>query len=256
MRDSRGRVPEQPTRPADRGQQLQLDAAPTAPALNTATPASRCAWPGRPWGVGAPALVIAGVVLVDQLAKTVAPWAPPYSHGAIIVVQNDGGTITVAGIELPLMTLLTATGLATFGRYTALSALRGRMPVWAVGLLVGGAVSNLLDRVAYGMVRDFLVTPWVIVNVADLAVMVGLCGVTPGFPASATACSRPRGGAVLVSCARGQGRRHWGATDVTAQRSSRSHGASSPAVTVGRVRIAAEPAGSLPAGYRPSTPPR
>lgn len=126
-------------------------------------------------------LVVTAVVAADQLAKAVAPWAAPYSHGLIFVVQNGGGTVTVAGVELPVMALLSVTGLATFGRYAALAALSGRMPAWAVGLLVGGAMSNLLDRITSGVVRDFIATPWVIVNLADVAVLVGLCGAIPAF---------------------------------------------------------------------------
>jgi lipoprotein signal peptidase len=182
MRHSRGRVPAEPASPAASGQRRGPEAASTVRAFAAAPPGSQPARGRRPAGLGArTALVVAAVVTADQLAKAAAPWASPYSHGAIVVVQNAGGTVTVAGVELPLMALLSATGLATFGRYAALSALSGRMPAWAVGLLVGGAVSNLLDRVATGVVRDFLATPWVIVNLADLAVLVGLCGVMPAF---------------------------------------------------------------------------
>jgi signal peptidase II len=120
------------------------------------------------------AAVVGGVIITDQLTKASAVWAAPHSDGAMRVIQNAGGTLPVAGIELPLMVLIAVAGLATFGRYAAVSALDGRTPAWVAGLLVGGALSNLADRLVLGSVTDFLATPWVVFNMADLAVVVGL----------------------------------------------------------------------------------
>ena len=52
-----------------------------------------------------------------------------------------------------------------------------RLPVWIPGLLIGGASSNLLDRLLLGSVRDFLATPWAVINLADLAVVAAVVGV-------------------------------------------------------------------------------
>ena len=122
------------------------------------------------------ALTTAAVVIIDQLSKVLAAWASPHTDGAIVPVLNSGATVAVAGVEIPLMALLAASGLATFGSYATHSAFRGSVPPWIVGLLVGGALSNLLDRLTVGAVRDFLPTPLVIYNLADLAVIVGLLG--------------------------------------------------------------------------------
>ena len=44
-----------------------------------------------------------------------------------------------------------------------------------VGLLLGGAFGNLIDRVVAGRVTDFIdVGPWPIFNIADSAVVVGI----------------------------------------------------------------------------------
>ena len=40
--------------------------------------------------------------------------------------------------------------------------------------MIGGAASNLADRVILGAVRDFIPTPVVIFNIADVAVLVGV----------------------------------------------------------------------------------
>ncbi len=52
----------------------------------------------------------------------------------------------------------------------------GRSGLWlAVGLLVGGAVGNLIDRVRLDAVTDFLDPPlWPAFNVADIAITLGV----------------------------------------------------------------------------------
>ena len=52
---------------------------------------------------------------------------------------------------------------------------------WALVLLLTGAVGNLIDRVLYGEVIDFLhlhfkdVFHWATFNVADMCISAGLC---------------------------------------------------------------------------------
>ncbi len=50
---------------------------------------------------------------------------------------------------------------------------------WALGLVAGGAIGNVLDRLIYGKVTDFVVlkwqdTEWPTFNVADIALVVGV----------------------------------------------------------------------------------
>ena len=59
--------------------------------------------------------------------------------------------------------------------------------IWALGLVAGGAIGNLIDRVYYGVVTDFVLwhlpaknqyghykTEWPVFNVADVALVVGV----------------------------------------------------------------------------------
>jgi hypothetical protein len=53
--------------------------------------------------------------------------------------------------------------------------IRAGVPSWATGLILGGAAAgNLLDRAIFGSVRDFLLTGPVVINLADVAVLLGL----------------------------------------------------------------------------------
>jgi len=54
-----------------------------------------------------------------------------------------------------------------------------RALIWALGLVAGGAVGNLIDRVYYGVVTDFALLKygtkeWPVFNVADVALVVGV----------------------------------------------------------------------------------
>jgi signal peptidase II len=52
---------------------------------------------------------------------------------------------------------------------------RSRLVVMSLGLVVGGAVGNLVDRLFAGRVTDFIdVHVWPVFNVADSAVVVGV----------------------------------------------------------------------------------
>lgn len=53
----------------------------------------------------------------------------------------------------------------------------GRLPGWIFGLAAGGAVSNNLDRLALGAARDVIPTPWLVLDVADLAILVAAASV-------------------------------------------------------------------------------
>jgi signal peptidase II len=50
---------------------------------------------------------------------------------------------------------------------------------WALGLVIGGALGNLIDRVGFGVVTDFVLWhyhthEWPVFNVADVALVVGV----------------------------------------------------------------------------------
>lgn len=54
-----------------------------------------------------------------------------------------------------------------------------RALIWALGLVAGGAVGNLIDRIYFGVVTDFVLwyvdtTEWPVFNVADVALVVGV----------------------------------------------------------------------------------
>ena len=54
--------------------------------------------------------------------------------------------------------------------------------IWMTGLFLAGAVDNLIDRLAYGYVIDFIdFRIWPIFNVADIALALGCVGLIVWF---------------------------------------------------------------------------
>ena len=123
------------------------------------------------------ALLILGTVLIDQVTKALATAAAAgNTSGAIVPVANPEFSLGLAAASVPVTVAVCAVGIVVFGGHAMRVALASRMPAWVPALLVGGAMSNLFDRLAFHAVRDFLATPWVVFNLADVAVVVGLFG--------------------------------------------------------------------------------
>ena len=126
-------------------------------------------------------LTVALVVGVDQLTKKLArdairPGAedPIFPALKLVNVRNEGvafgidaggKTLVIAIIALALLALV-----LYFARHTA------RPLIWLpTGLLVGGALGNIVDRIRDGAVTDFLKIPaWPAFNVADIAITFGV----------------------------------------------------------------------------------
>jgi lipoprotein signal peptidase len=118
------------------------------------------------------------VVGLDQLTKLTATLvAAGQTSGLLVPVQNPQFSLGVAAASPPVMVLVMAVGIVAAGGYILRTATRGRLPAWVPGLLIGGAGSNLADRLLLGSVRDFLAIPWAIVNLADLAVLAAIVAI-------------------------------------------------------------------------------
>ena len=133
--------------------------------------------PTRPAAPRRSVTLAAWVVLADQASKLVAELlARGQRHGPLVPLRNPGFSLGLAATTRPLMLLAMAAGIARVAGYGLCAAGRGGLPGWIPALVVGGAASNLLDRLLLGAVRDFLAVGHLVVNLADLAVLAGLIG--------------------------------------------------------------------------------
>lgn len=121
--------------------------------------------------------VVAGAVLAaDQATKAITHHLPVPAGGWLQPVDNPDLLMSLhLGDPFPVTVLIVA-ALVGFSVHLLHLARHGTLPVWVAGLLVGGAVSNLLDRILLAAVRDWVALPWVVINLADLAVAAGAVG--------------------------------------------------------------------------------
>lgn len=131
--------------------------------------------------VRAVALVAAGVILVDQVTKAIV--TESISRGEQIHVIgpleftltfNDGVAFGLAGGGGVPVIALSMVALVALGAFIASAP--DRPATWlAGGLILGGALGNLLDRVRLGHVTDFILLPnWPAFNIADASITVGV----------------------------------------------------------------------------------
>ena len=134
-------------------------------------------------------LAVAVAILIgDQVSKWAirdALWDPPRrievtSFFNLVPVQNKGISFGLFQSEGAGMWLIVGLALAiSAGLGVWLSRTQQRWPACALGLVIGGAIGNVIDRVRLGWVIDFLDFHgggyhWPAFNVADSAISVGV----------------------------------------------------------------------------------
>ncbi len=78
--------------------------------------------------------------------------------------------------------LLTGLGIVGAGLFSWwLWVTKGRLAALSLGLVIGGAISNVIDRLAYGAVADFFLFhvgafEWYVFNLADAWIVAGAIG--------------------------------------------------------------------------------
>jgi signal peptidase II len=137
--------------------------------------------------------VAAGVVVLDQVTKAVAllelaPGHPVHVVEGLVsltLVMNPGLAFgLLGGLPAPwrwLVAVLSVGALLVLAR-VALGVLAeggSRLDTAAIGLIFGGAVGNLIDRVRFGAAVDFVDLHfrgyhWPAFNVADSSITIGV----------------------------------------------------------------------------------
>ena len=153
----------------------------TANALQPISSAERslCAGPAQ-WA--ALAVVAAAAIFADQLTKQVIARTLDVGSSVDLVgpmtihhVENSGIAFGFFGSRTPIVIGVTAIAVAWMLWFFARSGRRHPVLPVALGLVLGGSISNLLDRVRLGRVTDFLdLAAWPAFNLADTFIVVGV----------------------------------------------------------------------------------
>jgi signal peptidase II len=153
----------------------------TANALQPVSSAERSLGAGRAqWVI---LMVVAGAAIVaDQLTKQVVgrtlelgdsvDIGGPFS---IHHVQNSGIAFGLFGSRTSIVIAVTAVAVGAMLVFFARSGRRHPVLPVALGLVLGGSIANLIDRVRLGHVTDFLdLVAWPAFNLADTFIVVGV----------------------------------------------------------------------------------
>ena len=112
--------------------------------------------------------IVTGHLLLDEGIHVVGPF---WIHH----VQNSGIAFGLFASATPVVIVLTGIAVAWMLVFFARSGARHPVLPVALGLVIGGSVSNLVDRVRLGYVTDFIdVRYWPAFNLADSFIVVGV----------------------------------------------------------------------------------
>jgi signal peptidase II len=115
-----------------------------------------------------------GAVKVAPFFDLVLAWNPGISFGWL---QNDSPFAQIA------LLIVKAVAVVVLAIWMARS--RTVLATVALGLIIGGAIGNAIDRLAYGAVVDFALFHvriggntfnWYVFNLADVAIVAGVAG--------------------------------------------------------------------------------
>jgi signal peptidase II len=122
--------------------------------------------------------------VIDLGGRGILPLAPFLD---LVLTWNTGISYGLFRQEGPLgqWALLALKAIAVALLWIWLSRATTRLTALSLGLIIGGAVGNAIDRFAYGAVADFVLFhvstarfsfKWYVFNLADVAIVAGVIG--------------------------------------------------------------------------------
>ena len=115
-----------------------------------------------------------GIVTLTPFLDLVLTWNTGISYG---LFRQEG--------PLGQWALLALKGIAVILLWIWLSRTSSRLTAASLGLIIGGAIGNAIDRFTYGAVADFVLFhlttasfsfKWYVFNLADVAIVAGVIG--------------------------------------------------------------------------------
>ena len=169
------------TEPAPKAQALEVRMGATTDALTPVSVAERSLAAGLLQWLGLVAVALAAV-LADQVTKQVVSDNLSLDEGLNVAgpfsihhVENSGIAFGLFASATVVVIVLTAVAVGWMLLFFARSGARHPILPAALGLVIGGSLSNLVDRVRLGHVTDFLdFRYWPAFNLADSFIVIGV----------------------------------------------------------------------------------
>ena len=125
---------------------------------------------------------VSAILAMDQLTKYLVrtnlllgeSW-PDEGFLRLTHGTNSGSAFGLFSAQTPLLIVASLVAIGFLIYFYRTHALPSPLLRFAIGMILGGAVGNLIDRLRAGSVVDFIdVGPWPIFNVADSSIVVGM----------------------------------------------------------------------------------
>jgi signal peptidase II len=133
-------------------------------------------------------LVIASIIASDQLSKlwirthlTIGESLPLIGRLSLIHIRNTGSAFGLLANQTFLIIVISIAALLFILLFLRYLSPATTLSIVAIGLLMGGALGNLIDRLRFGSVTDFIYFRlwgnfhWPAFNIADASIVVGVC---------------------------------------------------------------------------------
>ena len=133
-------------------------------------------------------LVIASIVASDQLSKlwirthlTPGESLPLIGRLSLIHIKNTGSAFGLLANQTFLIIVISIAALLFILLFLRYLSPTTTLSIVAIGLLMGGALGNLIDRLRLRFVTDFIYFRlwgdfhWPAFNIADASIVVGVC---------------------------------------------------------------------------------
>mgnify|MGYP001233165680 CR=1 FL=1 len=141
---------------------------------------------GRPSGIlgTTPLFILIATVMADQVTKKLVVLTmhlgqsvPSSGLFRLTYVTNSGSAFGFFSNQTLFLILASFVGIGVLLAFYRTNPINSSLLRLSLGLQLGGAVGNLVDRVRLGYVVDFIdVGAWPVFNLADSAIVVGLIG--------------------------------------------------------------------------------
>lgn len=131
-------------------------------------------------------LIAVITLLMDQITKGLVEVCFELNKSMVLIknffyitfCRNEGAAWSILSNQKIVLIISSLIALVIIYRYMYLFKINKRNNL-AFGLLVGGIVGNLIDRVLYGYVRDFIdfyifKYDYPVFNIADIAIVIGI----------------------------------------------------------------------------------